>query len=113
MKNIKIYSKNFEHSRKIQEKLFEMGYSWTFDLGKEVSFEVRPFIYANGEGHITYGTDYKQFLSNTNFCEVELIETVSYEFKEIPKKEVVKIGENSYYVDELEVALKNIKPIQK
>ena len=52
------------------------------------------------------GFDYED-----QYTEMKLIETVSYSLEGVKQREKICIGEKSYYIDELEVALKNIKPI--
>lgn len=116
MQKFKIRVKNSEHSEKIQNKLFELGYKWNSG-GKTIQHTDKPFLYVNDydENGITFSTALigECYFDSMNLSEVELIEKIEYEFKEIPKKNVVKIGENSYYEDELNEALKNIKPISK
>jgi hypothetical protein len=101
-----------EHSEKVQKHLFSLGITWAY--GSTVVQHTRA-------NFLTFDSNYKRILfyyfpsykfeEFTKHQEVELIEKVSYELKEIPKKEVVTIGEKSYYKDELETALKNINPI--
>lgn len=110
MKQLKIRVKSPEHSKIIQEKLFEMGYKWI--AGKSVQFVDKPCLFTNtdDEGSITYSSNgTEEYFNSQPHTEVELVETISYELKEI--KKVVKVGELSYYEDELAEALKNIKPI--
>ena len=102
MKNFKIRVKSPEHSKKIQEHLLTIGWTWYKEC-KYLLFDSVKYI-------MTYSDD-EYFFNNHPYPEVELVETVSYEFKEIPKREVVNIGEKSYFLDELEIALKNINPI--
>lgn len=106
----KIRIKSPEHSEKVQKYLFSLGYRWG---GSRPSTNIMN----KGFRNISIYPNVKEFwcFNNVKLCqdyiEVELLETISYEFKEIPKKEVVTIGEKSYYIDELEIALKNINPI--
>ena len=108
MENIKIRVKSPEHSKKIQEHLFSLGYRW--NIGGDFRIMYRDFLFAYNDSLIGFSDD-ELFFNNNSFPEFELVETVSYEFKEIPKREVVKIGKKSYFLDELEIALKNINPI--
>jgi hypothetical protein len=101
--NYKIRIKSPEHSEKVQKHLFSLGYRWD-GCDQLIKNTDKPFLVFQGKYLYWFDTD-------TDFPELELIETVSYELKEVPKKEVVTIGEKSYYKDELEVALKNINPI--
>jgi hypothetical protein len=101
----RIRIKSPEHSEKVQKHLFSLGYTW-YGI-----FVDKRFLTFDSEIKRIYYTNSESFFNNLPYREVELIETVSYEFKEVHKKEVVTIGEKSYYKDELEVALKNINPI--
>jgi hypothetical protein len=111
LKPLKIICKSAEHLEKVQNYLFSNGYRWG---GR---YESAPYELKKGfKGDICIFPEVRQFffwdlVKPFYFTEVELIEKVSYELKEIPKREVVTIGEKSYYKDELEVALKNINPI--
>ena len=111
MKNIKIRVKNPEHSKKIQEKLFEMGYQWPFGEDNQVfSYVTRQFLFANSEGFITYGNTLIEFLK-VRHPEVELVEKITYEFKEVEKREVISINNKIYFLDEITEAIKNIEEI--
>jgi hypothetical protein len=105
--NYRIRIKSPEHSEKVQKHLFSLGYTW--HGWSTVIFVDKRFLTFDSEIKIIYYNE--SFFNDLPNQEVELIETVSYELKEVPKKEVVTIGEKSYYKDELEVALKNINPI--
>jgi len=109
--NYKIRIKSPEHSEKVQKHLSSLGYTWygwSTDLTAVIFVDKRFLTFDSEIKRIYYN---KSFFNDLPNREVELIETVSYELKEVPKKEVVTIGEKSYYKDELEVALKNINPI--
>jgi hypothetical protein len=105
MYKIKIHSP--DHSEKVQKHLFSIGYTWT-DSTTDLKHLDAVGIIFNGK--------FKEFFYMKSFnewkdvLEVQLIENISYELKEV-KKNVVKVGELSYYEDELAEALKNIKPI--
>jgi hypothetical protein len=103
--------KSNEHSEKVLKHLFDIGYKWSdgsaFRYNMTTNHSRTYFIFYPKEKRIFYS------LGDTVSCgnaEVELIGTVSYELKEV-KRKVVKVGELSYYEDELANALKNIKPI--
>jgi hypothetical protein len=108
--NYKIRIKSPEHSKMVQEHLFSLGYRWADGVTSVMYTEVSFLIFKSSAKRIFYFPSYN-YEKLSDWQEVELIETVSYELKEVPKKEVVTIGEKSYYKDELEVALKNINPI--
>jgi hypothetical protein len=102
--------KSPDHSRKVQKHLFSLGYKWNTwnTLGVEVMYIEKPVLVIFEDRKVISWSEKSDLYP---YQELELFETVSYEFKEIPKKEVVTIGEKSYYKDELEIALKNINPI--
>lgn len=100
----KIFVKSPEHSKKVQDHLFSLGYKWNSGDNKYFSLpESCQCIYVNdyGKNELTYGT------GSVKCPEFELIEYLK------EKKEVVKIGEKSYYISDLEVAISNIKPIEE
>ncbi len=116
MEKIKIRVNSPEHSEKIQKKLFELGCEWaTLSNNKKVSYVDQQYLFVGtfDENKITYSSAVADddYFENQPHKEVELIETITYEFREIPKRNVVKVGEFSYYEDELSEALKNIKSI--
>lgn len=115
MKQIKIRIKSPGHSEMVQEKLFEMGYAWYGEpIDKKVKHVNERYLFVGtyAENRITYACSADDdYFESQPHIEFELVEVISYEFKEIPKRNVVKVGENSYYEDELAEALKNIKPI--
>ena len=138
MKAFKIRVQSPEHSEKIQKYLFSLGYYWCVPkLGnqKQIILTEKKFLvyypenltiyYSDNGNKQLYRSNGELYFDEHRLPEVELVEkfsyewietnnkiriveTVSYEFKEIPKREVVKIGEKSYFLDELEIALKNI-----
>lgn len=112
MERFKIRVNSPEHSEKIQKKLFEMGCGWGWEKEDDIRHKEKFYLYVGTEYEnvLTYGNTEKGFNLNP-LPEVELIEKISYEFREIPKKNVVKVGEFSYYEEDLAEALKNIKPI--
>ncbi len=48
--------------------------------------------------------------NKVDFPEYQFVKTIVYSFAEVREK--ITIGEKTYYKDELEFALKNIKPIE-
>jgi hypothetical protein len=116
IKNVKIWigENNEEYSRKVQEYLFSQGAKWNTEKDTIVRFTEKTSLFAGRSGEITmlYGNyDKSVFDSLSSFKEMKLIETVSYSLEEVIVREKICIGEKNYYIDELEVALKNIKPI--
>ena len=111
MKAFKIRVQSPEHSKKIQEHLFSLGYGWRMNPRiRIIRFTDAAFILAFEDKQL-YRSNNELYFNEHRLPEVELVEKISYEFKEIPKREVVKIGEKFYFLDELEIALKNINPI--
>lgn len=67
-------------SREIQEKLFTLGYEWK-EGGTEVTFTDYPFLYINGNHHISYGSDMRVF-SEHEYREISFEEILSLELTE-------------------------------
>jgi hypothetical protein len=100
-RNIKIrVGKDF---KAIKKHLNSLGAYWVGD------YEGR-FLYVDLYGAVFLGNDDIIFKESVK-QEMKLIETVTYSLEEVKQREKICIGEKSYYIDELEVALKNIKPI--
>lgn len=72
-KNMKIRIKDEQHSRFVQETLFEMGYGWP---EQAVSYTNFPWLTTYEDGRIYYGTPAIDFNSHENE-EVELVTTYS------------------------------------
>ena len=116
--NIKIWigKNNPEFSEKVQKYLFSQDVRWygyRGTSGKNVDFVEEPALFVRGNGFLAYGSNYdkRRFDGLKEYKEMKLIETVSYSLEEVKQREKICIGEKNYYLDELEVALKNIKPI--
>lgn len=102
-KYIKI--KDTEHSKKVQEKLFGMGYEWN-GYGKQVSYTSAPILVFNEDSlSITFGGN--DWEANMDEVEVVLVEKVSYEFQE-----VIELNGKKYSKRNLEEALKNLQPLE-
>lgn len=80
VKNMKIRIKDKEHSRLVQETLFEMGYGWPDQAVHHTSV---PWLTAYDSGRIYYSTKVADFDSHENE-EVELIAT--YAFKPVDQE---------------------------
>jgi hypothetical protein len=112
IKNIKIWigEKNGEYSRKVQEYLFSQGVLWQDSKDTVVRYTHTTHMVVDNQQRLACGTVSATEFKSINFCkEMKLIETVSYTLEEVREK--ICIGGKEYYIDELEVALKNIKPI--
>ena len=113
IKDVKIWiGENPIYSKKVQEYLFTQGFRWNGVCNdKGVNFIYKSTIVANNRGILFYGIYTKSAFDSLTYTEMKLIETVSYSLEEVKQREKICIGGKEYYKDELEVALKNIKPI--
>ena len=88
-KAYKFKVENPEHSQKIQEHLFSLGYSWTH--GCSSYFIGMPYLYAEEDGTLACGAIEETFTEDNN-QEVELKETISYEIVPVaPEPKTVEI----------------------
>jgi hypothetical protein len=111
--NIKIWigKNNEEYSRLVQEQLFSYGLTW--NSGDRTFLNTDMPVLCVG-----FGTNQRiscNGLSREGFeiltqKEMKLVSV--YSLEEVKDREKITIGDKSYYLDELEVALKNIKPIE-
>lgn len=99
-KAMKIRIKDAIHSRMVQEALFEMGYSWPFQVVRHTDF---PWLTTYEDGRIYYGSSITEFNSHTNE-EVELVTT--YSLKPVDQEAKRKC-------EEKEVLEKNVAEMQK
>lgn len=100
-KAMKIRIWDAQHSRLVQEALFEMGYKWEY-YGKEAVFLNQDVLLANNNGFICFS-----HTSSFNNCpneEVELVTT--YSFKPVDQEAKCKAAKKA----ELE---KNVAEMQK
>ena len=88
-KAMKFRVKDFEHSCKIQEYLFSMGYGWG-QLGVSIRQDDFKFIYTESNGVILYGQAEQVFEDSLENEETELVETVSYSLKTVDKEALRK-----------------------
>ena len=110
--DIKIEIEN--NGKAIQEYLFSQGNTWNTlkSIEDATIHEInhRKFLYVGSLGLLFLnGTDSDTCVYQMNMPIMKFIKTVSYSLEEVREK--ICIGEKEYYIDELEVALKNIKPI--
>jgi hypothetical protein len=115
IKNVKFWigENNEEYSRKVQEYLFSQGVTWNDLTNGTVPLWCKYFaLFVGNDGNLMYGNyDKSVFDSLSSYEEMKLIETVTFTLEEVIVREKICIGGKDYYIDELEVALKNIKPI--
>lgn len=100
-KAMKIRIKDEEHSRLVQEVLFEMGYEWPFH-GNEVSHTDAEIIWAEEDGTLARSGD--NIFYNYPNEEVELVTT--YSFKPVDQEAKRKAAEK-------EALQKNVAEMQK
>jgi hypothetical protein len=114
IKNVKIWigENNEEYSRKAQEYLFSQGVTWNgkFNKGTDVNWVKCSALFVVHDGNLMHGDFDKSFFDSlSSYEEMKLIE--SYHLEEVKQRETICVGEKNYYIDELEVALRNIKHI--
>lgn len=90
-KNMKIRIKDEEHSRLVQETLFEMGYEWGGRFQDQcIRFTDKAFLYVGCDGRLLYGSRVAEFDSHESE-EVELITT--YDLKPVDQEAERKAAE--------------------
>lgn len=97
-----------EHSEKIQKKLFEMGYGWAQGARNSVQHTNHPFLYGNENGQIKYDKtgDLDYFMAYPH-QEMQLVETVSYDFVPV-EKDVVMFDGKEYNKEQFKKLLKEV-----
>lgn len=100
-KAMKIRIKDEQHSRLVQETLFDMGYVWGI-FGQNIVYTDKEVIYAGCNGEILHGTP--DYFHTHNHEEVELVTTCS--FKPVDQEAKRKVAEK-------EVLQKNVAEMQK
>jgi hypothetical protein len=91
-KAYKFKVENPEHSQKIQEHLFSLGYKW-YHCGDKVQCTNKSYLFAEVDGSIAHSIHEVTF-TEANNQEVELKETISYEIVPVapaPKTVEIKI----------------------
>ena len=120
MKDFKFRITNAEDFKGVQEYLFSEGYEWYY-----AKKEIQEWIYgySNGLFNVTSGGYIQCMDARDIHCmdaayfermpcpEYELMKSISYSLEPVKVRKTVVIGDKVYYLDELEVAIKNIKPI--
>ncbi len=117
-KAMKFRVKDVEHSKKIQEYLFSIGYEWSSGICINTDDNIR-FIYAELNGILLHGYSEQIFENSLKNEETELVETVSYSLKVVDtealrkhtqKEEIKKsIHEVEKQLSELREKLKSLE----
>ena len=95
-----------EHSEKIQKRLFEMGYKWCGEDGTASDFQSEPFLFAKSDGGISWvGSEDEPFFIKHSNEEMQLVETVSYDFVPV-EKDVVMFDGKEYDKEQFKELLK-------
>jgi hypothetical protein len=113
LKNVKIwigYGKDLLSNR-VQTYLFSKGNGWNDCVLKEIRY-CGTALLINSDGYLMTCNYDKNEFDMVDYKEMKLIETVTYTLEEVKQREKITIGGKEYYIDELEVALKNVKPIK-
>ena len=104
-----------EHSKKIQKKLFEMGYRWrNARTSATVSdFQSEPFLFAEPDGTINWaGRSDEDFFVGVFNEEMQLVEVITYDFipvlKNTPEKDVVMFDGKEYDKEQFKELLKEV-----
>jgi len=103
LKNMKIRIKDEEHSRLVQEALFDMGYVWAVSYTSRVEEEDRPYLICE-KGRIYHCSTDSAYFEKLEFEEVELVTT--YTFKLVDQEAKRKAAEK-------EALQQNIIELQK
>ena len=91
LKNMKIRIKDEEHSRLVQEALFDMGYVWAISCASRVvEEEDRPYLICE-KGRIYHCSTDSAYFEKLEFEEVELVTT--YTFKPVDQEAKRKAAE--------------------
>ena len=94
-KAMKFQVKSPEHSRNIQEKLFEMGYKWYGD-GQKVKNITSPYLFSTFDGFLRHRPDIEYSFENDTNDEYELKELTTQELIPVQKKDVVIFDGKGY-----------------
>lgn len=108
MQAMKFHVKDAEESRMVQEKLFEMGYSWSPNIGQEVLSNIGNFIFAYGGGTITHDPRLSHFEAHPH-PEYTIKHTI--EFVPVPEK-LIEFNGKKYRADEFTKAISGLVEAQ-
>ena len=115
LERLKFRSSSDEESIEIYNYLVKLGYDDRQDV---CYYKSRRNFWAEADGRICfnmYSPDtLEAFESDLTYSECKFTKTTFYSHCIVePKRNVVIVGDVSYYEDELKVALENIKPIAR
>ncbi|QDP64823.1 MAG: hypothetical protein GOVbin2917_138 [Prokaryotic dsDNA virus sp.] len=105
-KHIKVHVPTPKISEMVQNKLFEMGFSW-YDCGKVVDEKERPYLYTTPEGNIAYGKLESTFTESpeeqVHYLQIltENLEGALFTYKD-DKKVYYLVGYKVYWVNDYE-----------
>jgi hypothetical protein len=97
-------------SRDLQERLFFFGNKWQYGIGAVVQNVFCDYIFIGPDGLMSQGTEVDYLRHKYPIFHVETRTQIVIVESPI-RREKISLGGKEYYKDELEVALKNIKPI--
>jgi len=109
-KNMKFKVNSPEHSKEIQEALFEMGYKW-WGQSTVLNFVDNPFLYSEDTGIIAIGQS-QDFFERLDTHQEYLVETTK-SYKLIPvesPKEIITIDGKTY---DKEAVLKRLAELEE
>lgn len=104
-----------EHSKKIQEHLFSLGYRWNVEKGDIVRIYDEDSLYTNTEGHVTWSSlvvNGEYHFEKQTHPEYTLVEHTTYSVEPVPVKDVEKekkMKELQDAISEMEWKLKGLR----
>lgn len=91
-KNMKFRVKDEEHSKKIQEHLFSLGYKWS-NTNSVPQYTSGIGLFTNSYGWLNFLLDDKEYFEQSTDPEYQLKEIISYELEEVkPVKSIATLG---------------------
>lgn len=89
-KNMKFRVKDEEHSKKIQEHLFSLGYKWSNTQFSTTIYKSGIWLFTNSYGRLSFLLNDKEYFDQSTDPEYQLKEIISYELEEVkPVKKIV------------------------
>lgn len=110
-KNMKFRVNSPEHSKEIQEALFEMGYKWYGQEVAEMIDSEYSFMYSYEDGTITHSHKHYMSMENTHSQEYTVETTKSYKLIPVESpKETITIDGKTY---DKEAVLKRLAELEE